>query len=385
MDHDSPMRGVYLLLGQEVNVYIEEAAMSISLNESDYKCLIRFHYAMNDMEMTDFGQKMVQVVKDIFTADTVSFIDPQTYPVVRELYYDREEHLISDYMMRFKKFDHAYDYLRDNAFNLDYENIIALSDADRGFRERNSRYFEFHQRHEISDELSIIVCTFGTQIKVFRTNGDIFTEREKNIASYIGKIIQSKYHLIRENREMEKQLALFNKSIKSLTYGYMLISRDYKMIESNELVLSYGYEITNTYYVDSMLKALRGIIEGNQEAIAKLSRNEAAEMTVGSYLVEVMPTVMVTANNSIETYFTIQIFSKSWLKKNTQMTNHNFEKYNLTTRESETVKLLSKGLSNKEIAARLGISIYTVKEHMKNISRKMNVSSRTAIVSKLAI
>ncbi len=379
------MRGVHLLMGQVVNVYIEEAAMSISLNESDYKCLIRFHYAMNDMEMTDFGQKMVQVVKDIFTADTVSFIDPQTYPVVRELYYDREEHLISDYMMHFKKFDHAYDYLRDNAFNLDYENIIALSDADRGFRERNSRYFEFHQRHEISDELSIIVCTFGTQIKVFRTNGDIFTEREKNIASYIGKIIQSKYHLIRENREMEKQLALFNKSIKSLTYGYMLISRDYKMIESNELVLSYGYEITNTYYVDSMLKALRGVIEGNQETIAKLSRNEAAEMTVGSYLVEVMPTVMVTANNSIETYFTIQIFSKSWLKKNTQMTNHNFEKYNLTTRESETVKLLSKGLSNKEIAARLGISIYTVKEHMKNISRKMNVSSRTAIVSKLAI
>ncbi len=359
--------------------------MSISLNESDYKCLMRFHYAMNDMEMTDFGQKMVQIVKDIFTSDTVCFVDPQNYPVIRELYFDKEEHLISDYIMHSKKFDKASDYLRDNAFNLDYENIIALSDTDSAYRRRNSRYFEFHRRHEISDELSIIVCTYGTQIKVFRTSGSIFTDREKNIASYIGKIIQSKYHLIRENREMEKQLALFNKSIKSLNYGYMLISRNYEMVENNELVLRYSYEITDTYYVDSMLKEFKNVIENNPETVGKLSRNEAAEMTIGSYLIEVMPTVMVGANNSIETYFTIQIFSKSWLKKNTQMTNHNFEKYNLTARESETVELLSKGLSNKEIAARLGISIYTVKEHMKNISRKLNVSSRTAIVSKIAM
>ncbi len=65
--------------------------------------------------------------------------------------------------------------------------------------------------------------------------------------------------------------------------------------------------------------------------------------------------------------------------------NRTKEKYNLTNREKDIVSLVSKGLSNKEIAENLFISIYTVKEHMKNISKKMDVHSRTGIISKLAM
>lgn len=49
----------------------------------------------------------------------------------------------------------------------------------------------------------------------------------------------------------------------------------------------------------------------------------------------------------------------------------------LTTRENEVLKQLAFGLSNKEIAAALGISYETVKEHVQHILRKLNVADRT--------
>lgn len=49
----------------------------------------------------------------------------------------------------------------------------------------------------------------------------------------------------------------------------------------------------------------------------------------------------------------------------------------LTTREVEVLKMLSKGLLNKEIAATLNISERTVKNHVSNIFKKINVSDRT--------
>ena len=49
----------------------------------------------------------------------------------------------------------------------------------------------------------------------------------------------------------------------------------------------------------------------------------------------------------------------------------------LTKRESEVLKQLALGLTNKEIAQSLGISYETVKEHVQHILRKIGVSDRT--------
>jgi DNA-binding NarL/FixJ family response regulator len=49
----------------------------------------------------------------------------------------------------------------------------------------------------------------------------------------------------------------------------------------------------------------------------------------------------------------------------------------LTQRESEVLSQLANGLTNKEIAAVLGISYETVKEHVQHILRKIGVTDRT--------
>lgn len=54
----------------------------------------------------------------------------------------------------------------------------------------------------------------------------------------------------------------------------------------------------------------------------------------------------------------------------------------LSSREQEVLKALSDGLSNKVIAAKLFISIPTVRFHLRNIYAKLHVNSRTEAVLK---
>ena len=54
----------------------------------------------------------------------------------------------------------------------------------------------------------------------------------------------------------------------------------------------------------------------------------------------------------------------------------------LTARESEVLKLLLDGASNREIARELVLSLNTVKKHVLNIHRKLNVQSRVQLITK---
>jgi DNA-binding NarL/FixJ family response regulator len=52
----------------------------------------------------------------------------------------------------------------------------------------------------------------------------------------------------------------------------------------------------------------------------------------------------------------------------------------LTRREREILHFMATGLSNKEIAKRLCVSVYTVKNHVHNILEKLQVDNRFAAV-----
>ena len=50
----------------------------------------------------------------------------------------------------------------------------------------------------------------------------------------------------------------------------------------------------------------------------------------------------------------------------------------LTQRETQVLRHVALGLSNREIGCSLEISVETVKEHMQNLLKKVQVSDRTA-------
>ena len=54
----------------------------------------------------------------------------------------------------------------------------------------------------------------------------------------------------------------------------------------------------------------------------------------------------------------------------------------LTEREAEILSLMREGLTNKQIANRLHISVHTVKNHVQKILRKLGANNRAQAVGK---
>jgi NarL family two-component system response regulator LiaR len=54
----------------------------------------------------------------------------------------------------------------------------------------------------------------------------------------------------------------------------------------------------------------------------------------------------------------------------------------LSEREMEVLKLASRGMSNKDIAKELFLTVRTVKAHLSNIFNKLDVASRTEAIVK---
>lgn len=93
----------------------------------------------------------------------------------------------------------------------------------------------------------------------------------------------------------------------------------------------------------------------------------------------------ITLVDAGETYFSVEILSevRAYEKK-----ARDGELLSLTDREIEIIKMIDKGLSNKEIADRLFISDQTVSTHRKNIFRKTgtrNVPNLLNLVKKYQI
>jgi DNA-binding CsgD family transcriptional regulator len=59
------------------------------------------------------------------------------------------------------------------------------------------------------------------------------------------------------------------------------------------------------------------------------------------------------------------------------------ERYHLTEREQMVVIYLMLGFTNKEIASRINLSEYTVKEHLKRIMHKTRTTTRTGLLARM--
>jgi two-component system response regulator DegU len=102
----------------------------------------------------------------------------------------------------------------------------------------------------------------------------------------------------------------------------------------------------------------------------------------GYVLKDAEPSVLIEAIRNVyggESYIQPNM-TKELVREFNRITMHDKDKQaenKLTAREIEVLDLIAEGMINKEIAKQLYISEKTVKNHVSNIFKKLNVSDRT--------
>ncbi len=87
--------------------------------------------------------------------------------------------------------------------------------------------------------------------------------------------------------------------------------------------------------------------------------------------------VVASGNAYLDAALTNKVMG-GYAKSTTSLRGENQQQ--LTDRESETLRLIALGYSNKEIGARLNLSVKTIEAHKANGMRKLGISSRIDIV-----
>ena len=77
-----------------------------------------------------------------------------------------------------------------------------------------------------------------------------------------------------------------------------------------------------------------------------------------------------------ELWFSRKIMSRLVSEQRGSLSSSEEDPILITTREREILGKIASGYSNKDIASSLFISVHTVKTHLYNIYRKINVSNR---------
>jgi DNA-binding NarL/FixJ family response regulator len=146
------------------------------------------------------------------------------------------------------------------------------------------------------------------------------------------------------------------------------------------------------------LEAARQILEANPEARVIVLSAHSDEAYV-ERMIEVGVTGFLAKQSSIEdlnraicevasgrSFFSSGIAQRLRLRqRNSHDSSHTRGRgKRLTSRESEVLQLVAEGMSNKQIAADLGISIKTVEKHRQHLMDKLNIHD-TARLTRYAV
>lgn len=132
-----------------------------------------------------------------------------------------------------------------------------------------------------------------------------------------------------------------------------------------------------------VLVIVLGVLESDEQVIACAEAGAAGYVTREASLQELVGTIESAARGELRCSARIAATLLRQVTRGAARRHDTPERSRLTSRELEIVRLIEQGLSNKEIAARLGIQLATVKNHVHNLLDKLRVRHRTEAAARV--
>jgi DNA-binding CsgD family transcriptional regulator len=249
--------------------------------------------------------------------------------------------------------------------------VADLREATGDKLSRSPRYRALNQISDLEDELRAVLhagaCTWGILQLNRKQGGRPFDAAERRFLSDVAPLA---------GRALRRALLTESAApIAQRAIGMLILGPDGKVVDATQEAeewledVAAGWRIYDDSLLHPELLNLALAMSGKDQA----PRRATLRTTHGVWL-----TVQVSALSESDNVAMVLQPAKA-----SEILPLLLKAYGLSKREAEIAQLISKGLTTQEIAERLFLSQHTVRDHVKAIFEKVQVSSRGELTSKL--
>jgi DNA-binding CsgD family transcriptional regulator len=346
------------------------------LTESEYIKILSFIEQMKKNN-NNFQQNVINLIHSIFGYQHLTF---NLINHKFELYSPRLCNITENARDQY----YAYYYKTDifnpkSTMNLWFsKRVISVTDIMPASQYENSEYYmDFLKPDMLYYELAMPLVANNRLIGgigVFKQKDENnFTSRDVAILNKLNEFIASDLWTFLEFTNIQKDYQTYNNCFDQTPIGIILLDKNFSVINCNKTAeaLISGLHIFVQQFICE-------IISRYSNEFSNLSEMKFFYKSLEVNLVLNRIYSVCSGVDPVYTIFISEDKERKWIDDGKFQ-----ERNNLTARESEILELVKNGLSNEEIAAHLYISIHTVKAHMENIFKKLEVKNRTSALCKI--
>lgn len=277
--------------------------------------------------------------------------------------------------------------------NLRGKTVVCYSDTVEPTAMESGKFNCFLSSHGVTNKATIYlyeedICLAG--IAMCR-RGDIgpFTQDEQDMFQLIGKAVAPHYLAYLRESFLASIADIYRTYYEPGDIGLALVTARAELIEANKPVQVFCRQIA-----DGLLSQTRGSASAASSPLAQVVRmlirthapvTSSIERTVvvgnDRFHCLLKPCMLTGLSTDIHTLYVLRISKET--DAGASMPASMVKQYQLTNREKEIVDLLISGFGTEQISKTLYISRNTVKNHVSNIFRKMEVGSRIELLGKI--
>jgi len=353
------------------------------LTELDYMKILSFIGQIKTSN-NDYQQHVLNLLNEIFGYNRTTFnLINHNMKLCNARMVNIGEKARDQYYEHYYKTDIFNPEIRSNL--LLSKNVVSITDIMPTSQFENTEFYQdFLKKDMIYYELVLPLKVNNKLIGavgVFKGKEENnFTNKDLAILNRLNEFIASDLWTFLQYANIQKECQIYNNYFDETPTGIIILDRKFSIMRYNKAAEAFAGNI------QAGIPPYNSMQQFIYEIFSKFT-NELnnphldVKFFYKSYKINIIYNMVSSICEGMEPVYMIFITEGDGEKC---VTTYSLpDNYNLTTREAEILELVKSGLSNEEIAENLYISIHTVKSHMENIFKKLQVKNRTAALHKI--
>ncbi|MDR0850932.1 MAG: helix-turn-helix transcriptional regulator [Clostridiales Family XIII bacterium] len=313
-----------------------------------------------------------------FSGLSLSSYTDKRFNGVEIIGFENADSIKSYYLNHFQKQDPFAAYINDTCAD-DNSDLLIQSSKVFGKKYSDSDYCKFLNTSGFHWAMAIPIDGYRLTLYRNKDEGD-FSAREKDSVELLASFLRNLHYMHRNMTALADDCDSENQILDSMGIGFVSYDHKKRMRKCNQTaidIMEKNGALTSQFtdLKQGYESILAGIIA--QRGEKTILRNRPTLRMEFNHHIYVMETVF-REDLSVSGYF-ISIFSKNPQKKNVVSREILMSHYGLTKREIDVADLLAAGNSYQKTAEELYISINTVRTHISNIYRKLNIDNQKSL------